>query len=169
MRRLSAAIGRPVTFALLQVASAPDLWRQLLDISLEAVADGADLWPQVGARATGLLAGQLHHTLPVRKASRLPGPEGQKPDRTRNWSPLCAIPPCVTRSCRGNPNTTAAARMEDAYRNTSYLGTPPDYEPGPNAPSLTTSPPTTGRRPLEVAYDAMLEGEGTGAFSTSPS
>jgi N-acyl-D-aspartate/D-glutamate deacylase len=45
MRRLSAAIGRPVTFALLQLPTAPDQWRDLLAASLEAVDGGADLWP----------------------------------------------------------------------------------------------------------------------------
>ena len=60
MRRLSAAIGRPVTFALLQVDAAPGLWRELMDESLRAAEEGADLWPQVAGRATGLLSG--HHT-----------------------------------------------------------------------------------------------------------
>ncbi len=36
MRRLSAEIDRPVTFALLQVDPAPDLWRELMDQSLAA-------------------------------------------------------------------------------------------------------------------------------------
>ncbi len=57
MRRLSAAIGRPVTFALLQVDAAPDLWRELMDESKRAADEGADLWPQVAGRATGLLSG----------------------------------------------------------------------------------------------------------------
>ena len=59
MRRLSAAIRRPVTFALLQVDAAPELWRELMDESLRAVAEGADLWPQVAGRATGLLSGHF--------------------------------------------------------------------------------------------------------------
>src|SRR6478735_12074322 len=60
MRRLSAKIGRPVTFALIQVDSAPGLWKELMDQSLAAVDDGADIWPQIAGRATGLLSG--HHT-----------------------------------------------------------------------------------------------------------
>ena len=36
MRRLSAKIGRPVTFALIQVDSAPGLWKELMDASLAA-------------------------------------------------------------------------------------------------------------------------------------
>ena len=59
MRRLSLAIGRPVTFALLQISDAPELWRELMDESLRAADEGAQLWPQVAARATGLLTG-LH-------------------------------------------------------------------------------------------------------------
>src|SRR3954452_3267496 len=60
MRRLSAKIGRPVTFALIQVDAAPDLWRELMDASLVAADEGADIWPQIAGRATGLLSG--HHT-----------------------------------------------------------------------------------------------------------
>ncbi|MFI5321157.1 MAG: amidohydrolase family protein, partial [Myxococcota bacterium] len=43
MRRLSAKIGRPVTFALIQVDAAPDLWRELMDASLVAADEGADI------------------------------------------------------------------------------------------------------------------------------
>ena len=59
MRRLSAAIQRPVTFALIQVDPAPDLWRGLMAESLRAVDDGADLWPQVPGRGFGLLSGHF--------------------------------------------------------------------------------------------------------------
>src|SRR3954466_10534558 len=59
MRRLSAKIGRPVTFALIQVDSAPGLWKELMDASLEAAEEGADIWPQVAGRATGLLSGHF--------------------------------------------------------------------------------------------------------------
>ncbi|HOX08499.1 MAG TPA: hypothetical protein PK280_19040, partial [Planctomycetota bacterium] len=38
----------------------PELWRELMDASLAAADDGADIWPQVAGRATGLLSG--HHT-----------------------------------------------------------------------------------------------------------
>ncbi len=48
-----------MTFALLQVDSAPGLWRELMDESLRAVSEGADLWPQVAGRATGLLSGHF--------------------------------------------------------------------------------------------------------------
>ena len=47
----SAEIGRPVTFALIQVDAAPDLWRELMDASLAAADDGADIWPAGGRPA----------------------------------------------------------------------------------------------------------------------
>ena len=51
MRRLSAAIGRPISFALLQVDAAPDQWRDILRLAAEANDEGADLRPQVAGRA----------------------------------------------------------------------------------------------------------------------
>ena len=57
MRRLSAEIGRPITFALLQVDPAPDLWRELFQLSEEAAAEGAEIFPQVAGRPFGMLVG----------------------------------------------------------------------------------------------------------------
>ena len=51
--------------------------------------------------------------------------------------------------------------MEQAYRTTFALGSPPDYEPGPER-SLAGIAAATGRTPLAVAYDAMLEDDGQG-------
>ena len=59
MRRLSTAINRPVTFAMVQVDDAPELWRELMEESLRAVSEGADLWPQVAGRGFGLLSGHF--------------------------------------------------------------------------------------------------------------
>ena len=41
MRRLSAAIGRPVSYVLLQADDDPELWRKQLAASLDACAEGA--------------------------------------------------------------------------------------------------------------------------------
>src|SRR5919112_346939 len=50
MRKLSAAIRRPVSFVLSQHNLAPDQWRDILRLSAEANADGADLRAQVAGR-----------------------------------------------------------------------------------------------------------------------
>ena len=62
MRKVSAETGRPVTFALVQLDVEPDHWERMFDLSEEAVAEGADLYPQVTARAPGGLLGlQTNH------------------------------------------------------------------------------------------------------------
>jgi N-acyl-D-amino-acid deacylase len=154
MRRLSAAIGRPVTFAMLQVDPFPNLWADLLEEAQRATAEGADIWPQVAGRPTGLLSG--HHTsyclldpIPdyqALKARQLPAAELvaalDDPDLRRRiieWEP---------------PDPTTAATMQKAYEHTFLLGSPPDYEPAPDK-SLSALAATSGVRPLEIAYDAM--------------
>ena len=57
MRRLSAETGQPVTFAMLQVPSAPELWKEQMEASLAATAEGAQLHPQVAGRPFGVLIG----------------------------------------------------------------------------------------------------------------
>ena len=103
MRRLSAAIGRPVTFALLQVDDAPDLWRELMDESLRAVSEGADLWPQVAGRATGLLSGHfttycLFDPIPAYQELKA---KGLSPDELRRRP--AATRACAMPSSRGSP------------------------------------------------------------------
>ena len=160
MRRLSAAIHRPVTFALLQVDSAPRLWRELMDESLRAVSEGADLWPQVAGRATGLLSGHfttysLFDLIPAYqelKAKGLSRDEFVAALRTHD----------VRRAIESwEPDQGSVERMEQAYRTTFALGSPPEYEPGPER-SLAGIAAVTGRPPLSVAYDAMLENDGCG-------
>ena len=51
--------------------------------------------------------------------------------------------------------------MERAYGRTFVLGDPPDYEPGPER-SLAGLASASGVSPLEVAYDEMAKGGGTG-------
>jgi N-acyl-D-aspartate/D-glutamate deacylase len=157
MRRLSSAIGRPVTFALLQVSSDPEMWRELLALSLAAADEGADLWPQVGARATGLLSGHftslcLFDLIPAYrelKARDLPADEFVAALRD----------PAVRDAIVSWEPDGGGSRMDDAFRLTFILGVPPDYEPGPER-SLAHIAAASGRSPLDVAYDGMLEDDG---------
>jgi N-acyl-D-aspartate/D-glutamate deacylase len=160
MRRLSSTIGRPVTFALLQVDSAPELWRELMDTSRRAVEEGADLWPQVAGRPTGLLSGFrttvcLFDVVPefaALKARRLPWPQLKAEVTDPRFRAL------VTDF---QPDEMTAKRLADAFAKTFVLGDPPDYEPGYEK-SIAGIAEATGRAPLDVAYDAMLEADGEG-------
>ncbi len=161
MRRLSTAIERPVTFAMLQVDPYPDLWADLLRISLAAVEEGADLRPQVAGRPTGLLAG-FHTSYCL--FDQVPAYTAVK---GRNLVPeqLCDAlsDPAVRRSIvewRPSDEFTAQS-MGKAYEKTFPLGTPPDYEPGPER-SLASLAAARGCHPLELAYDEMMANGGTG-------
>jgi N-acyl-D-aspartate/D-glutamate deacylase len=160
MCRLSAKIDRPVTFALIQVDSAPDLWRELMEASLAAADGGAQVWPQVAGRATGLLSG--HHTtyslfdvIPAYQAlKRRALSPAELADALRDPTVRASIVEWV-------PDDATAARLDNAYKNTYLLGDPPDYEPSPER-SLAGMAAASGRTPIEVAYDAMLVDEGRG-------
>jgi N-acyl-D-aspartate/D-glutamate deacylase len=158
MRKLAEAIGRPVTFAMLQVDTAPDLWRELLDESAAALATGAPLIPQVAGRPTGLLSGfdatycfldaapayqAVAHLSAAEKAAHFRSAEGRA--ALLAWDPDPAV----------------AAQLEHAAERTYLLGDPPDYEPGPEA-SLAGIAARTGRTIVEVALDAMLVNDGQG-------
>ena len=161
MRRLSAAISRPVSFALLQVDEDPELWRKQLAASLDACAEGAQLYPQVAGRATGLLTGHFatfclfseipayvelrkRHLPATEFAAALANPEVRR--SIVSWTP---------------PSPAVAQAMEKAYGRTYVLGDPPEYEPGPER-SLAGLAAAQGVSPLEVAYDEMARDGGTG-------
>ncbi|MCB0972675.1 MAG: D-aminoacylase, partial [Acidimicrobiales bacterium] len=158
MRKLAEAIGRPVTFALLQVDSAPELWRELLDESAAAAATGVPLVPQVAGRPTGLLSGfettfcfldpvpayqGLAGRSTVEKVAYLRSEEGRA--AVLGWQ----------------PDEAAAAQLDHAAARTYLLGDPPDYEPGPEA-TVAAVAAASGRSVVEVALDAMLADGGRG-------
>ncbi|HMD47412.1 MAG TPA: amidohydrolase family protein [Acidimicrobiales bacterium] len=160
MRRLSAAVGRPVTFALLQVDPAPTLWADLMAACLAAEADGAELWPQVAGRPTGLLSG--HHTS-YSLFDPIPAYQALKARHLDRHALAEALAdPDVRRAVTSwQPPAHLVETMTNAYDKTFLLGSPPDYEPGPER-SLSGMAAATGRSPLEIAYDAMLENGGQG-------
>ncbi len=156
MARLSTAIGRPVSFVLIQVDSAPTLWRDILATANAAVADGADLRAQVAGRPTGLLAGHQtsHNLLDV-----IPAYVELRDRPLPELLELLHDPEVRERILGWEPDDATQARLEGAYPKTFVMGTPPDYEPGPEK-SIAAIAEREGRTPLEVAYDAMLEDDG---------
>ena len=161
MRRLSAAIDRPVSYVLLQADDDPELWRKQLAASLEACAEGARLFPQIAGRPTGILSG--HHTT-LCLFSDFPAYAALR-ERCRSASDLATAlaDPEVRRSIVSwTPSSPAQAdAMAKAYERTFILGNPPDYEPGPER-SLAGLAAAQGMTPLEVAYDEMACDGGQG-------
>jgi N-acyl-D-aspartate/D-glutamate deacylase len=156
MRRLSAAIGRPVSFALAQHNLAPDQWRDILRLAHEASDEGADLRAQVAGRPLNMLVGfQTFHPFRDRPTyaalSGLPLParvaELRRPD--------------VRRAILSE--TSPPDRMSE-YVNASLdriypMGEPPNYEPTADM-SVAAIARSEGRAPEEVLYDVMLRHDG---------
>lgn len=158
MCRLSATIGRPVTFAISQVDQAPDLWRELMDASLAAIEHGADVWPQVAGRGQGMLSG---FRTSVNFFDDLPAYVALKDSGLKGDALVAAMRQPETRSAilASEPDEEGAARMERRAKRLFVMGNPPDYEPGPEQ-SLAGLAEQTGRSATEIAYDHMLERDG---------
>jgi len=157
MRKLSVAVGRPVTFALIQHDLDPTQWQHILKFCDEARDDGAKMVPQVGSRPTMLLIGhQTFHPFAFRptykKLAGLPLPELvaelRKPEvreRILAESPEDQDPML----------SFVLSGMHKVYE----LGDPPDYEPPPEK-SVAAIAKRQGRSEDEVLYDLMLEHDG---------
>jgi N-acyl-D-aspartate/D-glutamate deacylase len=159
MVRLSAAIGRPVSFALTQNNAEPDQWRRLLDLVGAANARGADVRPQVHGRTVSLLLGlQTFHALQFtptwnelgfglldwrEQVVRLRDPEV----RRRMLSDCSAL----------DDDPIVMGFMDPAR--TYLLGDPPQYEPGADR-SVDAIAARTGRPRWEVLYDLLLDDDG---------
>ena len=157
MRKLSAEIQRPVTFALVEHDVDPDQWRAILRLVDEAAADGANLVPQVGSRPTMLLIGhQTFHPFAwkpsYQKLETLP--LAQRVVELRKPEVRARI---LSEAAVGQPGMLAFIYGD--MKKIFPLGDPPDYEPAPER-SVAAIAAREGRAAEEVIYDLMLEREG---------
>ncbi len=158
MCRLSEEIGRPVTFAMLQVDAAPDLWRELLEISTEASKRGARVFPQVAGRPFGMLLGLQTDINPFGSSptfaslAALPLPERvaklRDPETKKRILAECAAEPSM---------------FFEQFGRIFQMGSPPNYEPGYEE-SIEAIAKGLGREPADHLYDCMLEREGRELF-----
>lgn len=161
MAKLSEDFGLPLTYALLQTDADPELWRDLLAASQKANAAGAQLYPQVAGRPTGLLTGNfttysLLDSIPAYAALRASArTEVEFMAGFSDSAMLAAI------SAWEPADEAEAARMAGALGATFLLGNPPNYEPRAED-CLAGLGERSGRNPLEIAYEAMAEGGGHG-------
>ena len=161
MCRLADAIGMPVSFALEQVAAAPDLWRELMDESIRATDAGAPVYPQVAARPFGMLLGfPSRHAFSRRPTYRmlndkLPredlAAELAKPDVRAAILSEDDVPADPTALFEG-----LGALMQSSLDRIYSLGDPPDYEPTDDR-TIAALAAADGVDPLAKLYDVMLE------------
>ncbi|MEE2674515.1 MAG: amidohydrolase family protein [Myxococcota bacterium] len=158
MRRLSAEIRRPVTFAMLQVDAAPQLWRELLEISAEAVDEGAQIYPQIAGRPFGMLIGfqTEYHPFAGKAAyqeiARLPLEERivelRKPERRAKIL-----------GEKIEYDDPMQAFVHSSFNKLFPMGEPPNYEPRSDE-SVAAIAEREGVAPDERLYDMMLAHDG---------
>jgi N-acyl-D-aspartate/D-glutamate deacylase len=164
MARLSKELDLPVSFALLELRSDPDLWRELMDESIKANAGGARLVPQIAVRPFGMLIGfGSNHPFAKRPtfkalADSLPFAELvvrlQDPDVRAAILGETDLPP--------DPSVqfdTLPGSLQQMASMLYFLGDVPDYEPTPDQ-TLEARAAALGVDPMALAYDTMLERDG---------
>jgi N-acyl-D-aspartate/D-glutamate deacylase len=157
MRRLSAAIGRPVTFALNQNNSDPDAYRLLLDLAADAAAEGVAVRPQVHGRTVSLLLGlQTFHPFNFAPSWREIALSGWEEQVVRMGDPaLRARLVAELTAMEDDPIVSGFMHPSRTFP----LGDPPDYEPAPGA-SIARLAAAAGRSQWEEFYDHLLQDGG---------
>jgi N-acyl-D-aspartate/D-glutamate deacylase len=159
MLRVAENTKCPITFSITQNDKAPQRWRQTLAEINAAAAKGLSVTAQIAARPVGLMLGL--------ELSR-------NPFQTHPSYRAIAQLPLAERVARlHQPEVRAAILSETAtatddplffrpnYDKMYLLGNPPDYEQPPEN-TLGARARREGKRPEELAYDAMLTEEGRG-------
>jgi N-acyl-D-amino-acid deacylase len=165
MQRLGAEIDRPISFGMIQVDAAPDLWREQLDVSAAAHAAGSRLYPQIAARPFGMLFGfPGHHAFTHRPTFRRLKAEC---DRQELGARLAdpAVKAAILSEDDLPPDPTKLfdnmfALVQYSLGRIYALGDPPDYEPTQDK-AVDKIAAERGDDPLSTLYDLMLEDNAT--------
>jgi N-acyl-D-aspartate/D-glutamate deacylase len=166
MKKLSAEIERPVTFAMIQNEAEPNLGREIMTESIEAADHGAQLYPQIAARPFGLMIGlQTHHAFArrptfVRLAAETDSLESlaeamRQPENKKAILGEENLPADPANIFDGMTDMIAAT-LHRLYA----IGDPPDYEPTADR-CVAAIAKAQGVEPIEVAYDLFAAGDGT--------
>lgn len=157
-RRVLDASGRPGLMSVTQRYHQPEVWRELLTLSREALADGTVIRPIVAPRPIGVLFG-LEGT--------------QNPfTGTRTYQTIANLPLTERVAAMRKPQVKRAILNEDPLEFSTFsllprlshdrvfrFGNPPNYQP-----SSEESAAAIGRREnkptAEVVYDMLLEDDG---------
>lgn len=157
IRRIVERSGRPLSLSLLQHEHAPQRWRRLLGHIGEAVDDGLEMRAQVGARPVAILLSLALSLCPFSQCptyetiAPLPLPERLKRMRDPEIRAL------ILAERQEDP---AMANRVANYDNLYRMEDPPDYEPAPET-SIAAIAARAGKPPAEVAYDVLMERDGT--------
>ncbi len=159
MSRLGKETGRPVTFACLQNPMDGDQWKRLLEIVDQDAAEGGHLTPQVAQRPAGLIFSFDSSLHPFRlKPSFFPLSELDYEARLEELRRPEVRRAIIDEEPRQGNIPGITAMITSAWQMMYPMGTPPNYEPGPED-SVEARAKKAGVTPSEFAYDSMLAGE----------
>ncbi|HMQ25215.1 MAG TPA: amidohydrolase family protein [Acidimicrobiales bacterium] len=162
MRRLSADIERPVTFIVLQVDLAPDLWKMQMEESVKALDEGAEIYPQIANRPFGMLIGfQTHHPFALRPSYRAVAglPLDERVRRLREPAVRAAILAEDDVPGDGGLWDGLPSFLRTIPEKLFVMGDPPEYEPTPDQ-SVAALAEAGGLTADEQAYDLLCEDDG---------
>jgi N-acyl-D-aspartate/D-glutamate deacylase len=159
MAELSRRHRVPVTYMVIDVPFFPGSWRTALDRGLELNRDGAWLVPQVAGKPASVMVGwESNYHLFSGHAAYQPLKDLAPSERLARLRQ-----PEVRRAILDEPvaiNNLFVGLLHANLNNLYQLGDSPDYEPARER-NVTAIAEREGRKPLEVAYDLMLECSGT--------
>jgi len=159
MSRLGKETGRPVTFACLQNPIDGDQWKRLLEIVDKDAAEGGHLTPQVAQRPAGLIFGFDSSLHPFRlKPSFFPLAEMDYEACLAELRRPEVRDAIINEEAHAGNIPGITALVTSAWQMMYPMGTPPNYEPGPED-SIEARAKKAGVAPAELAYDTMLAGE----------
>ncbi|WP_431855387.1 N-acyl-D-amino-acid deacylase family protein [Azospirillum sp.] len=157
IRRIVERSGRPLSLSLLQHEHAPQRWRHLLGHISQAVDDGLEMRAQVGSRPVAILLSLALSLCPFSQCPTYESiahlPLAERLRRMRD-------PEVRARIVAERPEDPVFANRVANYDNLYRVDDPPDYEPPPEM-SIGAIARREGRPPAEVAYDILMERDGT--------
>jgi N-acyl-D-aspartate/D-glutamate deacylase len=157
MRDTAKLAGRPLSVLLVQVDSAPKLWRETLDAVGEACRQGMDVTAQVGSRPIGMLMGleATNHpfiTNPVWLEMSDLSARGRY-EQLRDSEEL------RERLVAATPDDAQTKWISKALYRTFELDQRVDYEPDMSE-SVGKRAEVLGRDPIDLALELMMKNEG---------
>lgn len=160
MRALAEETKRPVSFNLSQTDHAPQLWKSVVGELDRARADGVPLYAQVAGRSIGIVMCWEGTAHPFATHPSLLG--------MRDFTPEARL--AALRSPGFKEKLLAETPMDlgpfakmvtSTFSKMFPLQTGVDYEPEASG-SIASVAASTQRKPLDVAFDALMENDGKG-------
>lgn len=163
IKRIAKASGRPMTFTQIQVPDHPQVWREVLERSATANAEGLNVRPQIASRPIGLVTSiatyhmfqqrptykKLAHLPLAERVAQLKKPEikaailAEEDEPTTSTNPMAGLHKVFT----------------DVAGLLHPLENPVDYEPDP-ATAFASRAQEKGQDIHEFMYDFLLEHDG---------